>query len=192
MKVLLILVFFLLIIGFISCSKNEDDTGPLQWEFKTNTGKSIFVTETHPEGQSLSNIEIRTEGFLHNISETFVNKDPITDIFISDLDGNGFDEIYIVTSSQGSGSYGGVLAFASNKDLSMSMINFPDIKENPIIFDGYMGHDVFTIEDQGLVRTFPVYKNDDTNQNPTGGKRKVIYKLAPGEAMWQLKIFSTD
>jgi len=188
----LILAFFLLTIGFLTCSKSNNERDPLKREFKTKTGKSIFITETHPEGQSLSNIEIRTEGFAHNLSERFEDKDPISDVFISDLDGNGFDEIYIVTSSQGSGSYGGVLAFASNKDLSMSMINFPDIKENPIIFDGYMGHDVFTIEDQGLIRTFPVYKNDDTNQNPTGGKRKVIYKLAPGEAMWQLKIVSTN
>ena len=51
-----------------------------------------------------------------------------------------------------------------------------------------MGHDVFTIEGQKLVRTFPLYNEGDTNQKPTGGKRKLVYGLYPGEAMWQLKI----
>ena len=52
----------------------------------------------------------------------------------------------------------------------------------------YMGHDAFVIEANKLVRTFPVYQKTDTNQHPTGGKRKVIYGLYPGEAMWQLKV----
>ncbi len=71
------------------------------------------------------------------------------------------NEIYIVTTSQGSGSYGKVLGFASNKDKSLSMINFPDIQKEDNMFEGYMGHDVFTIKNQKLVRTFPIYKEDD-------------------------------
>ena len=183
---------FLLTVGCQSCSRNGEKTDLNTREFKTKTGKSIRITETHPEGQSLSNIEIHTDGYEHNLSERFENQDPISNVFISDLDGNGFDEIYIVMTSQGSGSYGNVIAFASNNDVSMSMINFPEIKENTNIFDGYRGHDIFNIADQKLVRTFPVYKDDDTNQMATGGKRNVIYQLVPGEAMWQLKIVSTD
>ena len=51
-----------------------------------------------------------------------------------------------------------------------------------------MGHDIFSIDDNKLVRIFPIYKQDDPNNNPTGGRRKLIYGLYPGEAMWQLKI----
>jgi hypothetical protein len=53
---------------------------------------------------------------------------------------------------------------------------------------GYMGHDVFSIENNKLIRVFPIYKEDDTNQNPTGGIRKLVYTLYPGEAGWQLRI----
>jgi hypothetical protein len=53
----------------------------------------------------LSTIEVRTEDFEHDYTETYENIDPISEVFIADLDGNGFDEIYIVTTSQGSESY---------------------------------------------------------------------------------------
>jgi heat shock protein HslJ len=54
---------------------------------------------------------------------------------------HGFDEIYIVTTAAGSGSYGTMLGFASNKDKSLSMIHFPDVREGDETFEGYMGHD---------------------------------------------------
>jgi len=175
-------------VGFTSCSDTRDDPLHSRKAYMTKTGKTIVVTETHPIGQSLNTIEISTEGFEYNRPEIYEDRDPISNVFIADLDGDGFDEIYIITTSAGSGSYGTVLGFASNKDKSLSMINFPEIQEGDKNFEGYMGHDTFALEDQKLIRTFPIYHKDDTNQNPTGGKRKVIYGLYPGEAMWQLKI----
>ena len=180
-----------LIVGIASCT-NAQNIQSSSKEYETRTNKTIIISETHPVGQSLSTIKISTKDLTHNYTETYENADPISDVFIADLDNNGFDEIYIVTTSQGSGSYGKVMGFASNNDKSLSMIYLPDIQRKNDIFKGYMGHDVFTIEGQKLVRTFPLYNEGDTNQKPTGGKRKLIYGLYPGEAMWQLKIEKSD
>ena len=160
--------------------------------YKTKTGKTIIITETHPVGQSLSTIKISTEGFEHNYLEIYEDRDPISDVLIADLDSNGFDEIYIIMTSAGTGSYGTVLGLASNKDKSLSMINFPEIQEGDRNFEGYMGHDTFRIEDRTLVRIFPIYKKGDINQNPTGRKRKLVYGLYPGEAMWQLNLEKSE
>ena len=176
------------LVGLASCSNAQDNPPHSPKEYKTRTGKTIIISETHPVGQSLSTIEISTKDFEHNRPEIYENVDPISDILIADLDNNGFDEIYIITTSQGSGGYGKVMGFASNNDKSLSVINFPDSVKEDKTFEGYMGHDSFIIEGQKLIRTFPIYNKGDTNQNPTGGKRKVIYGLYPGEAMWQLKI----
>jgi len=151
-----------------------------------------MISETHPVGQSLSTIKISTKDFEYNYSEIYEDRDPISDIFLSDLDDNGFDEIYIITTSAGSGSYGTVLGFASNKDKSLSMINFPEVHEGDNNFKGYMGHDTFKIADRKLVRIFPIYNQDDTNKDPTDGKRKLVYGLYPGEAMWQLKVEKSE
>lgn len=180
-QAMVILVFIML---FHDCSNAR----VYQTEYKMKNGRTVIITETHPNGQSLSNIEIKSLDFKYNLSETIHNIDPIKEIIISDLDGNGFDEIYIITVSSGSGSYGNVLAFSSNKDQSLSMINFPDIQKNDKHFDGYMGHDTFIIADQKLTRVFPIYLESDSNNSPTGGKREITYGLYPGEAMWQLKI----
>ena len=107
-------------------------------EFKTKTGKTIMISETHPVGQSLSTIKISTKDFEYNYSGIYKDRDPITDNFLSDLDGKGFDEIYIIITSPGSGSYGTVLGFVSNKDKSLSMINFPEVQEGDIHFKGYI------------------------------------------------------
>ena len=156
--------------------------------YKTKTGKTIVISETLPAGRSLRTIEIRTKGFEHNSSEIYADRDPISEVVVADLDGDGFDEIYIFTTSVGSGSYGTVLGFASNKDKSLSMIAFPEVQAGDEHFEGYRGHDTFAIKDQKLVRTFPIYKQSDTNHRSTGGTRQLVYGLYPGEAMWQLRI----
>ena len=176
----------------VSPAEIKDNSSNASKEYKTKTGKTIIISETHPVGQSLSTIEISTKGFEHNYQEIYSDRDPISGVFVADLDGNGFDEIYIITTSAGSGSYGTVLGFASNKDKSLSMINFPEMQEGDENFQGYMGHDIFKIEDQKLVRIFPIYNQGDTNQNPTGGTRKLVYGLYPGEAMWQLKVEKSE
>jgi hypothetical protein len=185
-------IILTVILTVISCKEQYEAPSGFINEYKTNTDKTIIISETHPEGQSLSNIRINTRDLEYNFSEEFFDKDPITDVFIVDLDENGFDEIYIITTSAGSGSYGNVLGFASNRDKSLSMINFPDIQYNKKFFEGYMGQDSFFIENNKLVRTFHVYKVEDKNQNLTDGKRKLIYGLYPGEAMWQLKILEWE
>ena len=156
--------------------------------YETKTGKTIHITETHPVGQSLSNVRVSTEGLEHDFDQTIEDADPVKEVLVADLDSNGFDEIYIVTVAAGSGSYGNVLGFASNRDLSLSMVNFPEVVQGEAAFEGYMGHDVFTIENRWLVRSFPIYGVSETNAEPGGETRRVLYSLNSGEAMWQLKI----
>lgn len=173
-------------------SELQELPSPKAREFKTKTGKTVSITESHPIGMSLSNIEVTTKDFEQNFQELFEDKDPISEVLVADLDRNGYDEIYIITAGAGSGSYGNILGFASNQDNSLSMIHFVPVEEGNDIFEGYMGHDSFQIENQKLLRTFPVYKPGDTNQKATGGTRRIFYRLYPGEAMWQLAIESTE
>lgn len=161
-------------------------------EYVTRSGKSLFIEESHPMGQSLSNIHLRSSGFEHDLSEIIEDSDPIKNIYIADLDKNGFDEFYIITISSGSGSYGKIIAFASNSDKSLSMIHFPEVVDGDERFTGYMGHDHFKISEYVLIRSFPIYLSSDDNSNPTGGTRTIAYMLFPGEASWQLKIVDSS
>jgi hypothetical protein len=112
----------------------------------------------------------------------------ITDAEVEDLNSDGSPELLIYTQSDGSGSYGNVLAFSVNNKKSMSQVYVPPVADNEKINKGYMGHDEFSVVETSLVQRFPIYKEGDTNANPTGGIRQISYKLVEGEAMRKLEV----
>lgn len=101
---------------------------------------------------------------------------------VADLNGDNAPELYIITTSDGSGSYGNIIAYSSNNNKSVSPIYLPDLN-----FKGYMGHDRFEVKEDRIERTFPVYNDDDPNCCPKGGKHTIVYKLVAGEAGWILR-----
>lgn len=107
----------------------------------------------------------------------------VTGAETADLDADGSPELYIYTSSAGSGSYGNLIAFSVHNRRSASDIYLPPLGEAQA---GYMGHDEFAVVGQLLVRRFPLYRDDDSNSGPTGGSRQIHYRLAPGETGWLL------
>ena len=161
-------------------------------EHTTKSGKKFIVSIDHSLGESLKYVEIKTDGFEAVNSNHIVGEiDPVEEVIIADLDRNGFDEIYILTRSSGSGSYGNIYGMVSNRDKSATPFYVPEISEKQMekggLFEGFMGHNKFSVEDGKLVNTFPIYLENDSNLNPTGGKRKILYDLIAGEAGWILK-----
>ena len=112
----------------------------------------------------------------------------VTGAEVADVNSDGSPEVYVYVQSAGSGSYGSVVAYSSNKKKSLSMIYLPPVSENPKAAKGYMGHDAFAVVETRFVQRFPVYKPGDTNASPSGGMRQLHYKLVPGEAGWLLKL----
>ena len=100
--------------------------------FTTSTGKSLELI-TYSKSSSLNDFAVVAVDF-PNTKDSLVIKDsdPIQDAVLKDLDANGYDELYIMTRSIGSGSYASVFGFASNQDLSLTSIYLPDISENDI------------------------------------------------------------
>jgi hypothetical protein len=150
---------------------------------KTLTLQNIsFDIKTTGEGSvsqlsiQLKGLEIDNENIALQIDGQVVNAE------IEDLNSDGFPEILIYTMSAGSGSYGNVIGYSVNNGKSISQIYFPELSDNKEASSGYMGHDEFAIIETTLARRFPVYKDGDTNNNPTGGMRQIEYKLKDGEA----------
>ena len=110
----------------------------------------------------------------------------ITNVEVEDLNADGFPEIYVYVNSAGSGSYGSLIAYASNRNRSLSEIYLPSLEDDPEASRGYMGHDTFAVGEGALLRRFPVYREGDSNAEPSGGTRQVQYRLEAGEAGWRL------
>ena len=132
----------------------------------------VTVRAETPEGQ-LGPIEVEADG-------------TITNVEVVDLNADGYPEIYVYVNSAGSGSYGSLIAYASNRNRSLSEIYLPPLEDDPDASRGYMGHDTFAVGEGALLRRFPVYREGDTNAEPSGGTRQVQYRLEAGEAGWRL------
>jgi len=114
----------------------------------------------------------------------------VSKVEIADLDGDGAPEVFVYTTSPGSGSYGRAYAWSTNgKKVMTDIFITPPGKKD---LSGYMGHDEFAVIESSFARRFPVYKKGDPNSTPTGGWRQFQYKLKPGEAGWILWIKRVD
>ena len=111
---------------------------------------------------------------------------PVVNAAVGDLNGDGFYEILIFTQSVGSGSYGDVIAYSSNRGKSWSEVSYPELSDK--LKQGYMGHDEFELVDNVLVRRFPLYLKNDSNANPKGKIRQIQYAMKNGEASRQFVV----
>ena len=150
-------------------------------------GLSFHVQATN-EG-SLNQLTITPSGLSGNNPVIKQEIDgSVTDAEVADMNGDGFPEIYVYVNSAGSGAYGTLVAYASNKNKSLTPIYLPELSDDKTLSEGYMGHDEFAVIESSLGRRFPVYKKEDSNAKPTGGMRQLTYTLVAGEAGWILKV----
>jgi len=72
--------------------------------YKTATGKSIELI-IHKKSSGLNDFTIIALDFTNSKdSLTIKDSDPLQQVLVEDLDGNGYDELYLITTSSGSGS----------------------------------------------------------------------------------------
>lgn len=159
-------------------------------EFKTKTGKTFIIKE-EKSSASISKITVTTKGFA-KVNETLKmeESDPFDYALVADINGDGFDELYIITKGAGSGSYAKIYGFASNSDKSVTPIYVTELSDKDFVhfFPNYMGHDTFYIEGNKLMRKYKQYKKEDEQCCPTGEMKFLEYKLKPGEASWNLEL----
>ena len=153
----------------------------------TLQGISFHIQATN-EG-SLNQLSITTSGLSGNNEVMKQEIDgSVTGAEVADLNADGFPEVYVYVNSAGSGTYGSLVAYASNRNKSITPIYLPELSDDKKLSKGYMGHDEFTIIENSFARRFPVYLKDDSNCCPKGGTRQIEYKLVAGEAGWILKV----
>jgi hypothetical protein len=112
----------------------------------------------------------------------------VTGAEVADLDADGSPEVYVFLQS-GDGARGGLVGYSSNKRKSMSQVSIPALADDPINGTGYQGHDEFAMLENRIGHRFPIAGEDG---KPTGKFRQLQYKLAPGEAGWQLVLDRTS
>jgi hypothetical protein len=155
---------------------------------RTLSSQGVTFRITSPNDGSINTLRIQPSGL--KADNTLIERQiegTVTNAEVADLNVDGSPELYVYVTSAGSGSHGSLVAYAANNGKSLSEIYLPPMEEDKAAAKGYMGHDEFAVVENTLVRRFPVYKDGDTNSQPTGGTRQIQYKLKAGEAGWILR-----
>jgi hypothetical protein len=110
----------------------------------------------------------------------------VTGVDVGDINVDRSPEIYVyVKDAKGKTS---LISFSTNKKKSMSDIYLPPFIDDPKLAKGYRGHDDIAMVEGVIALRFPIYKDGDSDDKPTGGTRQLQYKLTKGEASWVLKL----
>lgn len=195
------LIISLLCLATVACkqkankSNNNSQETTIQQPLSTSTSQTLswknieFKVKTIKEN-GFTSLNITTKGLeIQDYNETFdIVGETIVNTEVSDLNNDDSPELLIFTQSVGSGSYGQVYAFSVNNKKSMSQVYFIHASKDDKAGKGYMGHDQFAVVDHTLTHRFPIYKDGDSNANPTGGIRVITYKLVNGENSRRLEI----
>lgn len=107
---------------------------------------------------------------------------------VEDLDADGSPEIYVYVRSRDPAARGSLVGYAANNRKSLSAINLPALSDEPAAASGYRGHDEFAVVERSLARRFPLYSGEGDAAVPNGKNRQLRYRLAAGEAGWQLEL----
>lgn len=102
---------------------------------------------------------------------------------IADLDIDQAPEIYVYVREPGEDAKMSLVAFASNRNRSLSEIALPPLEDIPGATLGYGGHDAMAVVESTFARRFPI---------DSGRYRQIQYHLAKGEAGWILKFDRMD
>lgn len=102
----------------------------------------------------------------------------VTGAEIADLSIDQAPEVYVYVRSPGDDARMSLVAYASNRNRSLSAIHLPALEDVPGAAAGYAGHDQMAVVESVFARRFPI---------PGGQTRQLQYRLVPGEASWVLK-----
>lgn len=104
---------------------------------------------------------------------------------IGDINLDQSPEIYIYVKANDSAS---LIAYSANKNKSLSEIYLPPFTDDPKLAKGFRGGSEIALVENVVAQRFPIYKDGDSDDKPTGGIRQLQYKLKQGETSWTLKL----
>lgn len=112
---------------------------------------------------------------------TLFETDPIHTSWVTDLDSNDKFEVLAWSVSPGEEAIGALHVYEWNEP-ELRKQPFPDLSEAQKA--GYEGHDEYSVEDNKVIRSFPLFADED-EVTAQSGRRTLWYSYQDGE--WKLE-----
>ncbi len=163
---------------------------PCDYSRSVSVGSSHFEIcawhKADADGVSLLQIAAVTDGKMVDLAK-FDIFGAITNLGVTDLDGDKNPEIHILVESPDSGHYP-ELYLLELAEGQLDACSLPEMTR--LLANGYMGHDTFAFEKDRVVRSFPIYDGNSKDAQPTGGTRRLTYILSENQLALQSRLDS--
>lgn len=162
--------YFAALLYLLSLASQADDQSTAEWI--TEQWGNLFVVVSHGTSEPMS---IGSYSLLvyQNNRDAFVSgvvgsrTGSVAGTWFDDLDGDDNPEAVVWIRNAGSGGYG-ELQVHTLEDARLKRIVLPE--PNFEVISGYRGRDTFSMQDGVIFRSFPRYRANDRNAEPTGGE----------------------
>jgi hypothetical protein len=159
---------------------SSEATSPISFQKELAHDDYRFTVQTNGSGTNRKLTLQAAKNSRDLLATSVMIEGEVTDAITTNLNDDDYPELFIFVTGAGSGSYGSVVAYEfmnqGRRPLTMPALSGPAAA-------GYMGQDVFRVEDDQLLRSFPVYRPDDPNSTPSGGIRTVAYTMSSGKGL---------
>ncbi len=156
-------------------------------------GKAGYKVSCRNRSIKENQLQIRPIGFDADVKEmNFPIAGRLASTMVDDLNGDGWPDLMLFIYTDSSAQHGMAFALVSEGNKSVSPVRLGDAAMDGKINKGYKGGDEYSMMEGTLLLKFPIYKDGDAADKPTGGHRVVMYKLArSGEAGYKFDIIRT-
>ena len=129
-------------------------------------------------------LAIRPIGFESPASESMnlPVRGRVSAAMVDDLNSDGLADLILFIYTDSVALHGTVYVMVSQDSKTIVPAGLPDPALDGKINTGYKGHDVFSMLEGTVLLRFPIFKQGDKDDAPTGGTRTVQYSLTKGES----------
>ncbi|MBI9065997.1 MAG: hypothetical protein JEZ09_01815 [Salinivirgaceae bacterium] len=184
--VIIPLTIALLCFNHCNTEKNKNEKAKNSYQEVRKINVKINFSQTFEirqikKGLTQSDIFIKGIGFSNRRNAIALkNKKPIKEIFVSDINADGYEELYIIIESGKKHPISEIIGITIQENDSYKLIYIPEFDKNTSFefnyLKNYNGYDSIYIENQQLFRTFPSY-NSVKKEYDTHNMVKLNYKL---------------
>ncbi len=143
-----------------------------------------YVFQVNSEG---ARVTVDFEGPEEAESRSVDISGSVTDAEAEDINGDGVPEVFIYVESGEENGPGQLVGFTA-RGIEVSV---PPLSTVEGALEGYRGGDQFRLVENRIVQRWPLYKEGDPDDQPSGGQRQIQWRMEKGEATWTLAVDKT-
>lgn len=155
--------------------------------FELDKKRMLILQTAKQQNNGLIQTQLITNGFANDEIVDFGQIPEVDDVYVSDLNGDGFQELYFYAKKTDAeqAQFFGVTTSANGMRMIEVEKRESIEQKAPDAFKGFKGYDHYKLSNKDVFHVFPVHLPNDKVGQPTGGSQVLIFKLKDNKLVFE-------